>query len=151
MPKITTRLCSVFFSDKQIQELDFSSALFDFHILQKPLSYPKKHSVIQKAFMYPHTMILLTFSAPAVYQWPHQGMRFVHISNLPNTLYRLRHLGQNNTSLDQGPFKYYVIKILTPFDPTHPVCNQTSLIKQTNSMLLRNHLAYPTHTPILIT
>ena len=51
----------------------------------------------------------------------------------------------------KGPFKYYVIKILTILDPTHPVCNQTLLIKQTNFMLLCNHLAYPIHPPFLIT
>ena len=33
---------------------------------------------------------------------------------------------------NKGPFKYYVIKILTLLDPTHPVCNQSLLIKQTN-------------------
>ena len=51
----------------------------------------------------------------------------------------------------QGPFKYYIIKILALLDPTHPVCNQTLLIKKTNFMLLHNHLAYPIHPPLLIT
>ena len=41
-----------------------------------------------------------------------------------------------------GPFKYYVIKILTFLDHTHPVCNQTLLIKHT----LFSNLAYPTHS-----
>ena len=35
----------------------------------------------------------------------------------------------------KGPFKYYVIKILTILDPTHSVCNQTLLIKQAYLML----------------
>ena len=43
-----------------------------------------------------------------------------------------------------GPFKYYVIKILTFLDPTHLVCNQNLLIERVICMLLRNHLAYPT-------
>ena len=41
----------------------------------------------------------------------------------------------------KGPFKYYVIKILTFLDPNHPVCNQTLSIKDSIFMLLHNHLA----------
>ena len=33
----------------------------------------------------------------------------------------------NHPKPGKGPFKYYVIKILTFFYPTHPVCNQTLL------------------------
>ena len=47
------------------------------------------------------------------------------------------------TVYSKGQFKYNVIKILTLFDPTHPVCNQTLLMKQTFLMLLSNHLASP--------
>ena len=56
-----------------------------------------------------------------------------------------------HTTSSKGPFKYYVIKILTLLDPTHPVCNQSLFIKQRNFMLLRNHLAYPNHPLLLIT
>ena len=38
-----------------------------------------------------------------------------------------------------------------PFGPTHTVCHQTLLIKQTNFMLFPNPLAYPTHQTLLIT
>ena len=44
-----------------------------------------------------------------------------------------------------GSFKYYVIKILTLLEPTHPVCNQTLLTKSIDSMLVHTHLAYHTH------
>ena len=38
-------------------------------------------------------------------------------------------MAQKNAA--KGPFIYYVINILTFLDPTHPVCNQSSLINQT--------------------
>ena len=49
--------------------------------------------------------------------------------------------------MNQGPFKYYVIKIWTLLDHAYPVCNKTLLIKQTNLTLLFLHLAYPNHPP----
>ena len=40
-----------------------------------------------------------------------------------------------NPAYCKGPFKYYIIKILTFLNPTHPLCNQTLLIKHKNFML----------------
>ena len=45
--------------------------------------------------------------------------------------------------MNQGPFKYYVIKIWALLDHTYPLCNKTLSIKQTNLKLLFHHLAGP--------
>ena len=47
----------------------------------------------------------------------------------------------------KGPFKYCV-STFWRFEP-HLTSNQTLLIKLANFMLLHNHLAHTTHTPLI--